>query len=153
MTRYAQRTLIQQPTVSNWGKAAPTGIGVVDGYGTASGGTATTVSSVNYQYVAITSTGSFTPTASGLFDVLLFAGGGAGGNGQSGSNRGGGGGGAGCVIQATMFLPASAVTVTIGAGGTGNSSGGTGFEGSLSTLGTNLLSSEVKKLCVVSHCF
>jgi hypothetical protein len=28
MTRYAQRTLLQQPTLANWGKAAPGGIGL-----------------------------------------------------------------------------------------------------------------------------
>ena len=38
MTRYSARTLIGQPTLANWGKAAAGGGGI--GYGVATGGSA-----------------------------------------------------------------------------------------------------------------
>ena len=82
-------------------------------YGTASGGTAVTISGVNYQYVAISSTGSFTPTSAGLFDVLIFGGGAA--SPQTTIPMGGAGGGGIC--QQTIYLPAGAHTVVVGAGG------------------------------------
>lgn len=84
-------------------------------YGTASGGTAVTIGGVNYQYVSFTATGSFTPTTAGLFDVLIF-GGGCGGMAYGAF---GGGGGAGGILQQTIYLPASATTVSVGAGGSG----------------------------------
>ena len=90
-----------------------------NGYGTASGGTAVTISGVNYQYVAITATGSFTPTSAGLFDVLAF-GGGCGGSADFSNSGGGGSGG---ISQQTIYLNAGAQTVTIGAGGAVDASG------------------------------
>jgi hypothetical protein len=85
----------------------------LSGYGTASGGTSVTIAGVNYQYVAITSTGSFTPTVAGLFDVLIFGGGAA--SPQTTIPMGGGGGGGIC--QQTVYLPSGANTVVVGAGG------------------------------------
>ena len=73
MTRYAQRTLIQQGTVANWGKAASS-IGVVQGYGTATGGTGVLAGPSGYNYTSFTSSGTLTITAAGLFDILIFGG-------------------------------------------------------------------------------
>jgi hypothetical protein len=105
------------------------------GYGAATGGTgvtSTTVGGVNYAYTSFTSTGTLTVTKTGLFDVLVFAGGGCGGTGATNGSVGGGGG-AGGVLQSTIYLNAS-LTVTIGAGGA------TGYpwtEGSSSTIGNS----------------
>lgn len=90
-------------------------------YGTASGGTAVTISGVNYQYVAFSSTGSFTPTTEGLFDVMAFAGGGAGSAAAYGADGSNGGGGAGGQCLTTVFMPNATYTVTVGAGGAGGS--------------------------------
>lgn len=122
MTRYAQRTLQQQPTLSNWGKAAPTGIGVVDGYGVATGGTSLTAWSTggfNYNGVKFTTDGTLTVSTAGLFDVCLIGGGG-------GGSRGGGGAG-GLLIQ-TVYLPAGTYTVDVGAGGSVAATFPDGFE-------------------------
>jgi hypothetical protein len=98
-------------------------------YGTASGGTAVTISGVNYQYVAFTATGSFTPTSAGLFDVLVFGGGGGGGA----DNTYWGGGGSGGISQQTIFLNTSSQTVTIGAGGAADQCGNPSSIGSIPT--------------------
>ena len=107
MTRYAQRTLLQQPSIANWGKAAPAGIG----YGVATGGTSITAWSTggfDYNGIKFTTDGTLTVTKAGLFDVCLIGGGGA-------ADRGGGGAG-GLLIQ-TVYLPAGTHTVDIGTGG------------------------------------
>ena len=127
MTRYAQRTLIQQGTVANWGKAAPVGIGVVGGYGVATGGTSSsiTVSTVAYTLLTFTTTGSLVVATAGLFDVLMVGGGG--GQGSDAYGRAGGGGGGGGVnghqTVNTVYITAGTHTVTIGAGGGGNAVG------------------------------
>ena len=129
MARYQGRTLIEQPAVGGWGQPAPAGIGVVDGYGTASGGTSTTVGGVNYQYVEFTGTGSFTPTVAGLFDVLLFGGGSGGGA----DNTYWGGGGSGGILQQTVYLSTGAKTVTVGGGGATDQCGNPSSIGSIPT--------------------
>jgi hypothetical protein len=117
-SRFPARTT-SDPSVSSWGKPASAGIGVKDGYGTASGGTATTVGPVAYEYVEFTGNGSFTPTSAGLFDVLIF-GGGSGGNADSAYSGGGGSGG---ISQQTIYLNTGSQTVTIGGGGATDASG------------------------------
>jgi hypothetical protein len=122
MTRYAQRSLIQQPTVSNWGKAAPTGIGVVAGYGLASGGTSSSITAGGNPYTLLSFTvdGTLTVATAGLFDCLVVGGGG--GQGYSAGPIGGGGGGG--VIRSTYFIPAGTYAVTVAAGqGSGGASG------------------------------
>jgi len=127
MTRYAQRTLIQQPSIANWGKAAPAGIGVVNGYGVATGGTSITpwsVSGTAYNGMKFTADGTLTVTTAGLFDVLVQSGGiggNGGGNGNSAANMGGGST-AGQMVRATIYLPATTHTVKIGAGQAGQGS-------------------------------
>ena len=112
-------------------------------YGTATGGTSSsiTVSSVNYTLLAFTSDNTLTISKSGLFDVMLIgggAGGGGGGNQAVGGNASastGGTGGTGYDIS--TFISGSAAlravggagmpatgTVANGAANTGN--GGTG---------------------------
>jgi len=114
MTRYAQRTLIQQPSIANWGKAA-SGIGVKDGYGVATGGTSSpiTVSTVNYTMLTFSASATLTVTTAGLFDVLMVGGGGAGGG--NGGSGGGSGGGAGGLVTATIYLDATTYSVAVGA--------------------------------------
>ena len=116
MTRYAQRTLIGQPALSNWGKAAAAG-GV--SYGVATGGigaaTAVTINSVNYEYLTFNSTGNLTVTTEGWFDFVAVGGGG----GQRTIPMVGwsaGGGGAGQVVIGSIYLMVGTETVTIGAG-------------------------------------
>lgn len=77
-----------------------------------------------------TASGSFVPQFSGVVEVLVIAGGGGGG-----SDMGGGGGGGGVVSNSSVAVTAGvAVTVTVGAGGTG-APAGTG--GHATTKGTN----------------
>ena len=83
-------------------------------YGTGTGGTVLPSPPTGYSGVSFTSTGTFTVTKAGLFDVYIFAGGGGGGS--TISTAIGGGGGAGGGVQATVYLSANQ-TVTIGAGG------------------------------------
>lgn len=118
MTRYAQRTLIQQGTVANWGKAAA-GIGVVEGYGVATGGTSysVTVGSQAYTLVAFTADANLVVSSAGLFDVLLVGGGGGSGSGTYGGGGGGGGGVIGIQATQTIYLPAATYAVDVGAGG------------------------------------
>jgi hypothetical protein len=101
-------------------------------YGTAAGGTAVTISGVNYQYVSFTASGSFTPTSAGLFDVLVFGGGGGGGA----DNTYAGGGGSGGILQQTIYLNTSAQTVTIGGGGAVDQCGNPSSIGSIPTAVT-----------------
>lgn len=83
------------------------------------------VTSINVQ--RITSTGTYTPSSSLiLFAIVEVQGGGASGYGASTGGYCGGGGGAGgyakSILTAAQLLPN--VSVTIGAGGTGNSGAG-----------------------------
>lgn len=123
MSRYSARTSIQQPSVANWGKPAPAGIGVVGGYGLATGGTSSsiTVSSNPYTLLSFTSDGTLTVATGGIFDCLLIGGGG--GHGYAGAQPQGGGGGGG-VIRSSYYIPAGTYAVKIAAGqGSGGSVG------------------------------
>jgi len=137
MTRYAQRTLIEQGSVANWGKAAPTGIGVVGGYGVATGGTPTSisVSSTAYTMLSFTSSATLTVTTAGLFDVLMVGGGGSGGG--TGGSGGGSGGGAGGIVTATIYLAATTYSVSIGAKAVW--SGGAGGIAGSSSIGSTTI--------------
>ncbi len=108
------------------------------GYGAATGGigspTSVTIGGVNYQYLQFNATGTLTITRSGLFDVLIFAGG-AGSAAFTGGNGGGAGGGG--FSQQTIYLTANA-TITIGAGGAGFTQGtdaGNGY-GGITSIGS-----------------
>ena len=76
----------------------------------ATGGTITT-SGANTIH-SFTSSGTFTPSASGTVEYLVIAGGGAGGN--------GGGGGAGGYRTGTLPVSAQTYPITVGVGGIGN---------------------------------
>ena len=129
MSRYSARTQVQQPTVSSWGKAAAGGIGVVDGYGVATGGvssTAVTVSSTAYTLLAFTSDGNLVVTSAGLFDLLLVGGGGGGGiltQWNTANGAGGGGGVMGLTTTLTIYLNAATYALDVGAGGAANTGG------------------------------
>jgi hypothetical protein len=109
-----------------------------NGYGTATGGTSSsiTVSGQAYTLLTFTSTGTLTVTQSGLFDCMVWSagGGGAGGIGTS-SYTGGGGAGAGGYFQQTLFLDANQ-TITVGAGGAGGGNEAYGSRGNTSSVGT-----------------
>jgi len=61
VTRYAQRTLIAQPTIANWGQAAAGG----NSYGVATGGSSSpiTVSGQAYTLLTFTASGTLTHRA------------------------------------------------------------------------------------------
>lgn len=111
------------------------------GYGTATGGSSSsiTVGGDNYTLLTFTTDGTLTVSKAGLFDVLLV-GGGAAGSGTS-LTRGSGGGGGGQVIGqtalVTVYLAAASYTVDVGAGGAGAVSGN-GTSGAPSEIETLL---------------
>lgn len=88
-------------------------------YGTATGGSSSsiTVSSVNYTLLTFTTDGTLTVTKAGLFDYLVI---GAGAGSSNLGGNGAGGGGAGQLVEGTIYFSANQ-TVTIGAGGAVNS--------------------------------
>jgi hypothetical protein len=106
-------------------------------YGTATGGTSSsiTVGGINYTLLTFTTDGTLTVTKAGLFDVLMF-GGGAGGGASSGRSSSGGGGGAGGFIQSTLYLDTNQ-SIDIGAGGAGGTTpagpGGSGLGSSINS--------------------
>lgn len=118
MSRYSARTLIQQNSVSNWGKTAST-IGVVDGYGIASNAsTGITSNNKTYRLITFTSDGTLTVTTGGLFDLIIIGGGTSGETSWNGNGRpGSGGGGSGGYLETTLYLPATTYSIAIGAGG------------------------------------
>ena len=104
-------------------------------YGTATGGTSSsiTVSGVNYTLLTFTSSSTLTVTKSGLFDVLLFAGGGGGA--YNTASAGGGGAGGGGAFLGTVYISAN-TAVAVGAKGLGATSMWQGAKGSRSYFGT-----------------
>jgi hypothetical protein len=85
-----------------------------------------TDSGINYKYLSLLSTGTFTISTAGSADLLVIAGGGGGGRSS------GGGGGAGGYFQNNVYLPTGTYTCTIGAGGAAG--GGTGTNGSNTSI-------------------
>jgi hypothetical protein len=150
VARYSGRTLIEQPAVSGWGQPAPTGIGVVAGYGIATGtpsvSSSYTDGGFTWQRVNFTASSTLVVATAGLFDVLAMSGGGGGGS-STGNSEGGGGGAASQLIQETIFMPVGTFTVTIGGGGATLEGGqiyvyGSGSVLYLTTSPTNYLSLE-----------
>lgn len=114
MARFGERTR-SGTQITGWTKR-PTAAAAA--YGTATGGTSSTITvdGVSYTLLTFTSTGTLTVTKAGVFDVLLVGGGGTGGQWLCTSVGGGtGGGGGGGVLQTQITLSANA-TVTIGGG-------------------------------------
>jgi hypothetical protein len=105
------------------------------GYGTATGGSSSsiTVGGINYTLLTFTTDSTLTVTKAGLFDYYIVAGGGAGGVGQS--NVSGAGGGAGGVLTGTAYFSANQ-TIDIGAGGTGSTTAGAATNGLASVIGS-----------------
>ena len=116
MVAYSTATSLQVYNGSAW-------VSLSTGYGVASGGTTITpwsVSTINYNGSKFTTDGTLTVSTAGLFDVLLVGPGGAGAGGGGDYAQGcGGGGGGGQVIATTIYLPAAAYAVKIGAGQAG----------------------------------
>ena len=97
-------------------------------FGAGTGGTTNTYTenSINYKSHTFTSSGTFTVTTAGYFDIMLVAAGG-GGSGYHGS-----GGGAGNVVIINDTISTGAYSIVIGAGGT-SETGGLGFNGANTT--------------------
>ena len=85
-----------------------------------------------YKVHKFTSGGTFTVTGTGNVEYLVVAGGGAGG----GNNNGGGGGAGGFRTGTGHAVTAQGYTITVGAGGTGNSTAGQAPSGGDSTFST-----------------
>jgi len=111
-------------------------------YGTATGGTSSsiTVGGINYTLLTFTSDGTLTVSKAGLFDVLLLSGaGGAGGGNSAFGGLGSGGGGAGGLLISTVYLDATTYTADVGAGGAGGAAdSAVATFGAKSSLGTLL---------------
>lgn len=112
-SRFPARTT-SDLSVSSWGKPASAGIGVVAGYGVATGGTSSTITvgGFNYTLLTFTSDGTLTVTTAGLFDYCVIGS----GAGSSRAFNGGGGGGAGQLVEGTAYFSTNE-TVAVGAGG------------------------------------
>ena len=78
----------------------------------------------DYAYYEFTASGTLTVTTAGFADVLVIGGGGGGGSSTSSAGNGRGGGGAGGFsLMPGIYVPASSVTVTVGAGGAADTNG------------------------------
>lgn len=106
-------------------------------YGTATGGSSSSITDggISYTLLTFTSSGTLTVTKAGLFDVLIQAASGAGGSTTTTLHSSGGGGG-GSVTIATVYLDANQ-TITLGAGGVA-ASGASGTMGGKTTFGSIL---------------
>jgi hypothetical protein len=115
MGRYAQRTLIQQPTIANWGKAAPSAGGIT--YGVATGGSSTSISDGGntYTLLSFTTDGTLTVGTAGTFELLIVGGGGAAGTNFIGRTDGDSGGAGGEVRIFNMILPVGTYNVDVAA--------------------------------------
>lgn len=97
---------------------------IMNEFFSATGGTITTDGL--YTVHTFTSSGTFTPSMAGTVEYLVVAGGG----GSARQTWESGGGGAGGFLTATDFaVAATGLTVTIGAGGIGNPTGGSPYTG------------------------
>ena len=108
-------------------------------YGTATGGTSSsiTVGGLNYTLLTFTSDSNLVVSKAGLFDVLLVGGGGGSGGARASIlSRAGAGSGAGGLIQSTLYLAAATYAVDVGAGGAGAANDTNGNSGAGSSIGT-----------------
>ena len=106
------------------------------GVGAANFSNAATGTYTGFKYLTFTASGTITVTTAGFADIVVVAGGGSGGS-SSVSNSAAGGGGAGGNLQITnAYLPAGTLTVTIGAGGAGVATSGTGKSGITTRIGS-----------------
>lgn len=94
-------------------------------YGTATGGTSSsiTVSGQAYTLLAFTTDANLVVSKAGLFDVLMVGGGAGGGGGAAGGGGGGGGGLIGTQTTQTLYLPAATYAVDVAAGGAASAVG------------------------------
>jgi hypothetical protein len=112
--------------------------GTITGYGTATGGTQSSITDggINYTLLSFTTSATLTVTKPGLFDVLVQGASGAAGSTTTTLHSSGGAGG-GAVTIATLYLDADQ-TITLGAGGVA-SSGAPGSTGGKTSLGSILV--------------
>ena len=103
-------------------------------YGTATGGTSSsiTVSGQNYTLLTFTSDSNLVVSKAGLFDILLVSGAGGAGSSTDATPTGGGGGGGVVGLDSTgkimtVYLPASTIAVDVGAGGAAQTVGNASY--------------------------
>ena len=103
------------------------------GVGAANFSDAATGTYTGFKYKTFTASGTLTVTTAGFADLIIVGGAGGGG----GAYVGGGGGAGGVLILTDAYLPASTLTVDIGAGGAGgDSSARIGTTGTTSRIGS-----------------
>jgi hypothetical protein len=103
------------------------------GVGAANFSDAATGTYTGFKYKTFTASGTLTVTTAGFADLIIIGGGGGGG----GQYNGGGGGAGGVLILTDAYLPASTLTVDVGAGGAGGPTGArTGTSGTTTRIGS-----------------
>lgn len=114
MTRYAGRTLIGSPSAATWGQPVSTG-GLV--YGTATGGTSSSITDggISYTLLTFTSDGTLTVSKAGAFELFLCGGGGDAGTNFIGRTYGDSGGTGAAVTICKMTLPVGTYNVDVAA--------------------------------------
>jgi len=124
------------PTTRDTGyiSAYPVVVAYSNVYGTATGGTSSsiTVDSQNYTLLSFTSDSNLVVTQAGLFDILVVGGGGGAGTSNDSTPTGGGGGGGVIGLDSTgkimtVYLPASTIAVDVGAGGAAQTVGNASY--------------------------
>jgi len=127
---------------SDWVQYSPGYVQAVVGSTTGSPatGTFTDVNGLTWEFFDFTGNGSITISAEGYADCLVVGGGGGGAQDVAAGRTSRAGGGAGGVRRGLVYLDADTYTITIGAGGAGKSTTGTGAlfgtDGSPTTLGS-----------------
>jgi hypothetical protein len=118
MTRYAQRTLIQQPTIANWGKTAGGGLT----WAKISGGTANPAGRTpsGYSVSEFLSDGTLTVSSAGVAECLVV---GSGGGPYSGAVVSAGAGGAGHARALIWFEVGTYAVKVAPAQGSSNNAG------------------------------
>lgn len=120
-------SFVQYSTFSIYGLAA---VGVTPSSAPKAYGGDIIVNDGTYWYHAFLSTGAFTPQTNLTCNALVIAGGGSGGVGNGGGGGAGGGGAGGFLgLTSQSFINATAYTVTVGAGGPAQATGGTALFG------------------------
>lgn len=113
MSRYSGRTLIQQPSVTNWGQAATGAVA----WGAGTGGTVSTITvgAATYTLHTFTADSTFVCTKAGKVEIFLVGGGGGAGFNFIGRTYGDSGGSGSGPVQCTMNLVLGTYTIDVAA--------------------------------------
>jgi hypothetical protein len=102
-------------------------------------------SNMTYHKDVITTSGTYTAPATGLYKITVKGGGGAGGIPTDGYYSGGGGGEGGTTLAYANLTAGDSVTVSVGAGGTGAGTPSDGGDSSVTINGTTYTAGGGKK--------